>query len=78
MRAVRYDRYGGIDVLEVREVDPPVPGPDEVLVAVRAAGANPGESKIREGVYAERWPSDVPVRAGERPGRGGGCARPRA
>ncbi len=60
MRAVRYDRYGGIDELEVREVDPPVPGPDEVLVAVRAAGANPGESKIREGVYAERWPSTFP------------------
>ena len=60
MRAVRYDRYGGIDVLEVREVDPPVPGPDEVLVAVRAAGANPGESKIRAGVYAERWPSTFP------------------
>lgn len=60
MRAVRYDRYGGIDVLEVREVDPPVPGPDEVLVTVRAAGANPGESKIREGVYAEMWPSTFP------------------
>jgi len=60
MRAVRYDRYGGVDVLEVREVEPPVPGPGEVLVAVRAAGANPGESKIREGVYAEMWPSTFP------------------
>jgi NADPH:quinone reductase-like Zn-dependent oxidoreductase len=60
MRAVRYDRFGGIDVLEVREVDPPVPGPDEVLVTVRAAGINPGESKIREGAYAERWPSTFP------------------
>jgi NADPH:quinone reductase-like Zn-dependent oxidoreductase len=60
MRAVRYDRFGGIDVLEVRDVDPPVPGPDEVLVTVRAAGINPGESKIREGAYAERWPSTFP------------------
>ncbi|HTI35677.1 MAG TPA: NADP-dependent oxidoreductase [Miltoncostaea sp.] len=60
MRAVRYDRFGGIDVLEVREVDPPVPGPDEVLVAVRAAGINPGEAKIREGAYAELWPSVFP------------------
>ena len=53
MRAVRYDRYGGIDVLELREVDPPAAGPDEVLVAVRAAGVNPGEAKIREGLFAD-------------------------
>ena len=60
MRAVRYDRFGGIEVLVVREVDPPVPGPDEVLVAVRAAGVNVGESKIREGLLADIFPSTFP------------------
>ena len=49
MRAVRFDEYGGVDVLEVREVEDPVAGPGQVLVAVKAAGINPGEIAIREG-----------------------------
>ena len=49
MRAVRFDHYGSVDVLEVREVEDPVAGPGEVLVAVKAAGINPGEISIREG-----------------------------
>src|SRR4051812_598951 len=49
MRAVRFDGYGGVDVLEVREVDDPLAGPGQVLVAVKAAGINPGEMAIREG-----------------------------
>jgi NADPH:quinone reductase-like Zn-dependent oxidoreductase len=60
MRAVRFDEYGGIDVLEVREVDDPVPGPGQVLVAVRAAGINPGEMSIRAGALHERWPATFP------------------
>lgn len=60
MRAVRFDDYGGIDVLEVREVDDPVPGAGQVLVAVKAAGINPGEISIREGRLHERWPATFP------------------
>ena len=60
MRAVRFDMYGGIDVLEVREVDDPVAGPGEVLVAVKAAGINPGEIAIREGRLHDRWPATFP------------------
>jgi NADPH:quinone reductase-like Zn-dependent oxidoreductase len=60
MRAVRFDRYGGVDVLEVREVEDPVAGAGEVLVAVRAAGINPGEIAIREGYLDERWPATFP------------------
>ena len=60
MRAVRFDEYGGVDVLEVREVDDPVAGPGRVLVAVRAAGINPGEISIREGYLRERWPATFP------------------
>jgi NADPH:quinone reductase-like Zn-dependent oxidoreductase len=60
MKAVRHDRFGGLDVLEVREVAEPVPGGDEVLVEVRAAGINPGESALRSGVFAEMFPSVFP------------------
>lgn len=60
MRAVRFDHYGGVDVLEVREVDRPVPAPGEVLVAVKAAGINPGEIPVREGLFHDRWPATFP------------------
>jgi len=59
-RAVQYDNYGGTDVLEVREVPRPVAGPGQVVVAVRAAGINPGEAAIRNGAFAQRWPSTFP------------------
>jgi NADPH:quinone reductase-like Zn-dependent oxidoreductase len=60
MRAVRFDRYGGVDVLEVREAEDPVATPGRVLVAVKAAGINPGEIAIREGRLHERWPATFP------------------
>ena len=60
MRAVQYDEFGGVDVLRVAEVPVPAPGPDEVLVEVAAAGINPGEAYVREGRYAQRWPSTFP------------------
>ncbi|MDQ2760862.1 MAG: NADP-dependent oxidoreductase [Actinomycetota bacterium] len=60
MRAVRFDEYGGVDVLGVRDVEDPVPGSEQVLVAVKAAGINPGEIAIREGRLHERWPASFP------------------
>ncbi|MGA3201299.1 MAG: NADP-dependent oxidoreductase, partial [Bryobacteraceae bacterium] len=59
-RAVRFDKYGGLEVLRVVEVDRPTPGPGKVLVRVKAAGINPGEASIRKGVFADRWPSTFP------------------
>ena len=60
MRAVRFDRYGGVEVLEVREVDDPVDAPGRAVVAVRATGINPGEIAVREGFLHERWPATFP------------------
>ena len=59
-RAVRFDQYGGVEVLKVVEVEDPLPGPGQLLVRVKAAGINPGESKIREGLLHERWPATFP------------------
>lgn len=60
MKAVQYDRFGGIDVLDVRDIPVPTPGPADVLVQVRAAGINPGESSLRAGLLADRFPSTFP------------------
>src|SRR5258708_34666286 len=78
-KAVQFDSYGGIDVLEVRDVPRPVPGHGEALVQVRAAGINPSEAVIRSGAlhhlfpatfppvravtWRERWPNSVPAPA---------------
>jgi NADPH:quinone reductase-like Zn-dependent oxidoreductase len=59
-RAVRFEHYGDVDVLQVVDVPRPVPGPGEVLVEVRAAGINPGEAKIREGLLHDRFPATFP------------------
>lgn len=59
-KAVRFDDYGGVEVLEVRDVPRPEPGPGEVLVAVRAAGINPSEGKIREGLVRAIFPATFP------------------
>ncbi|MGV9270892.1 NADP-dependent oxidoreductase [Kitasatospora sp. NPDC003701] len=59
-KAVRYDEFGGIDVLRVDEVERPVPGEGQVLVRVRAAGINPSEAAIRTGAVARMFPSTFP------------------
>jgi NADPH:quinone reductase-like Zn-dependent oxidoreductase len=60
MKAVRFDEYGSADVLHVVDVAKPVPGAGQVLVQVKAAGINPGESKIRNGALHARWPTTFP------------------
>ena len=56
MKAVRFDEYGDVDVLKVADVPVPDPGAGQVLVRVKAAGINPGEAKIREGLLHARSP----------------------
>jgi NADPH:quinone reductase-like Zn-dependent oxidoreductase len=60
VKAVRFDEYGGAEVLKVVDVPRPVAGPQQVLVRVKAAGINPGEAKIREGLLHARWPATFP------------------
>ena len=59
-KAVRFNEYGGIDVLQVVDVEQPVPGLGQALVRVKAAGINPGEASIRKGLYAALWPATFP------------------
>ena len=59
-RAVKFDRYGGIEELKVVEVPAPKAGPGRVVVEVVAAGINPGEGYIRSGALHERWPATFP------------------
>ena len=50
MRAASYDHYGpAAEVLEVRDVQRPAPGPGEVLVKVALSGVNPTDWKSRSG-----------------------------
>ena len=59
-RAVRFDRYGDRSVLYVAEVPMPAPSEGEVLVAVRAAAINPGETNLRTGALHARFPATFP------------------
>ncbi|HEX3427003.1 MAG TPA: NADP-dependent oxidoreductase [Acidimicrobiales bacterium] len=59
-KAVRFDRYGGVEVLQVVDVARPTPGPGQVLARVKAAAINPGEAKIRAGELHSRWPATFP------------------
>lgn len=51
MRAVTVRTSGGPEVLEITEVDTPVPAPREVLIKVRAAGVNRADLMQRQGHY---------------------------
>lgn len=50
MKAIVQDAYGHADVLRFRDVDRPTPGGGEILVQVRAAGADPGVWHLMTGV----------------------------
>jgi NADPH2:quinone reductase len=56
MQAIRVSAFGGPEVMVPAEVDPPAPGPGELLIAVRAAGVNPVDAYIRSGTYAAKPP----------------------
>lgn len=59
-RAVRYDRYGPVEVLDVVDVPRPTPDRGRVIVEVVASAINPGEISIREGAMRDRSPASFP------------------
>jgi NADPH:quinone reductase-like Zn-dependent oxidoreductase len=59
-RAVRFDQYGGREVLYVADIPMPEPAEGEVLVEVKAAAINPGEAAIRSGAMHEMFPATFP------------------
>lgn len=61
MRAALIERHGGPEVIEVREVPTPSPGPGEVLVRVGAAGCNNTDVWTREGTYGMTGTSGRPA-----------------
>ena len=53
MRAIWITKYGGPEVLQVREEPDPTPGPGEVRVRARAVGLNFAEVTARQGLYPD-------------------------
>ncbi len=56
MRAVQFSQFGGPEVLELVELPDPHPGPGQIRVAVRAAGVNPIDWKVRNGTMGGELP----------------------
>lgn len=52
MKAILVKEYGGPEVLRLEDIERPEPGEGEVLVRVKAAGVNPVDTYVREGVHA--------------------------
>jgi len=68
MKAIVQDRYGSADVLEFRDIEAPVVGPDDVLVRVHAAGCGPDVWHLMTGLpyFVRLMPGFYKMRAGVR------------
>jgi NADPH:quinone reductase-like Zn-dependent oxidoreductase len=64
MKAFRIHSYGGSDVLAYEDASRPASGVSEALVAVRSAGINPVNWKIREGPLKDRLQYRFPFTPG--------------
>jgi putative PIG3 family NAD(P)H quinone oxidoreductase len=62
MRSIVHTTHGGPEVLALREVATPEPGPAQIRVRVHAAGLNRADILQRYGRYAAppSWPADIP------------------
>jgi NADPH:quinone reductase-like Zn-dependent oxidoreductase len=59
VKAVRFSRFGGPEVLEIVDLPDPHPGPGQVRIAVRAAGVNPSDWKKRQGLMDNELPQTL-------------------
>lgn len=64
MKAIRFHNYGGPEVLAIEDIDTPEPGPGQVRIAVRAAGINPIDWKLRAGYMHHMMPLSLPAGSG--------------
>ncbi|MFJ9027697.1 NADP-dependent oxidoreductase [Streptomyces sp. NPDC102274] len=65
MQAIVFEEFGGPDVLHVREIAEPHAGPGEIRVAVKAAGVNPVDYKIRHGWMEQVFATPLPAVPGQ-------------
>jgi NADPH2:quinone reductase len=56
MKAIQVPRFGGPEVLEYNDIPTPKPGPGQILVRVHAAGVNPYDTYMRNGMYPIKPP----------------------
>ncbi len=56
MKALQFDRFGSPDVIVLRDVPTPDPGPGQIRIAVRACGLNPGDWAVVDGLLSDRLP----------------------
>jgi len=59
MKAVRFTRFGGPEVLKIVDLPDPHPGLGQIRIAVRAAGVNPSDWKKRQGLMDEELPQTL-------------------
>lgn len=64
MKRVGFGEYGGPDVLRLEDVEAPHAGPGRIRIAVRAAGVNPVDWRIREGQMLKAHPIELPAGVG--------------
>ena len=65
MKSIQINRYGGSDVIEVKNsASAPNPSSGKILVNVKAAGVNPADWKIREGYFQQMAPLQFPSTLG--------------
>jgi len=58
-RAIRIERFGGPEVMQLVDVNLPAPGPGEVVVANEAIGVNMLDTYVRKGMYQVALPSGL-------------------
>jgi NADPH:quinone reductase len=51
MEAIQIQSYGGLEVLRTTTLSDPNPGPDEVMVRIKASAVNPLDGIVRMGHF---------------------------